>query len=181
MARKQSTFERKVNEFARVTFLDKDGKPKSAVWLYAFLLAILFAVLYAAIYFGSGLLLGKVWPDGSVWAILLQDLITAAVGGAVCLLFCLIFKGPRRCFVYYAYLWLLILLVLMLPTVLLMCGWNKGSGWQDFWQYCVFLFFPAILSILAGGIPARILWNRELWKQYEAQEAAKSRPSYYQS
>ena len=181
MAGKQSAFERKVNEFARVTFLDKDGKPKSAVWLYAFMLAILFAVLYAAVYLAAGFLLGRVWPDGSVWAIVLQYLLTAAVGGGLCLLSCLLFKGPRRCFVYYAYIWLAILLIMMIPVVLLMCGWNKGSGWQDFWPYCVFLFFPSILAIAAGGIPSRILWHRELQKQHEAQAQAKSRPSYYNS
>lgn len=181
MAGKQSTFDRKVNEFARVTFLDKDGKPKSAVWLYAFMLAILLAVLYAAVYLAAGFLLGRVWPDGSVWAIVLQYLLTAAVGGGLCLLSCLFFKGPRRCFVYYAYIWLAILLVMMIPTSLLMCGWAEGTGWLDFWQFCVILFFPSILAIIAGGIPSRILWHRELQKQHEAQEQAKSRPSYYNS
>lgn len=178
MARKQSNFEKKVNEFARVTFLTKDGKPKSAVWLYAFMLSILFALFYLAIYLVSGFLLGKVWPDGSVLAILLQYLATAAIGSGLCLLSVLIFKGPRRCFVYYAYIWLVILLGMMVFTSLFMCDWASGEGWSIFWQYCMLLFFPSILSILAGGIPARLLWHKELMKQREAEEA-KARPSYY--
>ena len=179
MAGKQSTFDRKVNEFARVTFLDKDGKPKSAVWLYAFMLAILFAVLYVGVYLAAGFLLGRIWPDGPVHAILLQYLITAVIGSGLCLLSVLIFKGPRRCFVYFAYIWLAILLGMMVLTSLFMCDWASGNGWLDFWMFCVVVFFPSILAILSGGIPARILWRRELQKQYEAQEQAKSRPSYY--
>lgn len=179
MARKQSNLENKINEFARVTFLTKDGKPKSAVWLYAFMLSILFAVIYLAVYLGSGFLLGKLWPEGSVHAILLQYLITAVIGSGLCLLSALIFKGPRRCFVYYAYIWLAILLCMMIVTSLFMCDWASGEGWSIFWQYCTLMFFPSILSILTGGIPARTLWHRELTKQHEAEEAAKARPSYY--
>ena len=179
MARKQSNLDKKFNEFARVTFLTEDGKPKSAVWLYAFMLSILFAVLYLAVYLGSGFLLGKLWPEGSVTAILLQYLITAVIGSGLCLLSALIFKGPRRCFVYYAYIWLAILLGMMVLTSLFMCDWASGEGWSIFWQYCVLVFIPSILSIMAGGIPARILWHRELTKQREAEEAAKARPSYY--
>ena len=180
MARKQSNFEKKVNEFARVTFLDKDGKPKSAVWLYAFMLAILFAVFYVAVYLGAGFLLGRIWPDGSTLAILLQYLATAVIGSGLCLLFCLFMKGPRRCFIWYAYIWLTVLFVMTLLTSLFMCDWASGEGPAIFWQYCTLIFFPAILSILAGGIPAYLLWNRELKKQREAQEEVKkSRPSYY--
>ena len=179
MAGKQSRIEKKVNEFARVTFLTEDGKPKSAVWLYAFMLSILFAVFYLAVYIGSGLLLGKLWPDGSVWAIVLQYLATAVIGSGLCLLFCLVFRGPRRCFVWYSYIWLAILLGMMVLTSLFMCDWAGGEGWSIFWQYCTLVFFPSILSILAGGIPARILWRRELEKQKEAAERAASRPSWY--
>ena len=179
MAAKQSRLEKKINEFARVTFLTEDGKPKSAVWLYAFLLSILFAVLYLAVYLGSGFLLGRIWPDASVWAILLQYLITAVIGSGLCLLSELIFRGPRRCFVWYAYIWLAILLGMMVLTSLFMCDWASGEGWSIFWQYCTLVFLPSILSILAGGIPARILWHRELRKQREAEETAKARPSYY--
>ena len=179
MAGKQSRIEKKVNEFARVTFLTEDGKPKSAVWLYAFMLSILFALFYLAVYLGSGFLLGKLWPDGSVLAILLQYLITAVIGSGLCLLSCLIFRGPRRCFVWYAYIWLAILLGMMVLTSLFMCDWASGEGWSIFWQYCTLVFFPSILSILIGGIPARLLWHRELQKQREAEEAAKARPAYY--
>jgi hypothetical protein len=180
MARKQSTFEKKANEFARVTFLDKDGRPKSAAYLYGFMLSLLFGVIYVGVYLGAGFLLGKAWPDGSVWAILLQYLATAVLGTGICLLSLLIFKGPRRCFPYYAYVWLFVLFVMSVITSLFMCDWASGEGWIIFWQYCTVVFFPTILAILAGGIPTRILWHRELQRQYEAEEEAKhARPSYY--
>ena len=179
MAKKQSGFEKRIDEFARVTFLTKDGKPKSAVWLYAFMLSILFALIYLAVYLASGFLLGKVWPDGSVPAILLQYLVTMTIGSGLCLLSCLLFKGPRRCFVWYAYIWLSVLLVMMVLTSLLMCDWTSGEGGSIFWQWCVLIFFPSILSILTGGIPAWILWRRELRKKQEAEATAKARPSWY--
>lgn len=179
MAKKQSAFERKANEIARVAFLDKDGKPKSAAWLYAFMLAILFAVFYAGIFIGSGLLLGKAWPEGSAWAIILQYLMTAVLGSLLCLAFCLFMKGTRRCLIWYAYIWLAVLFVMILLTVLLLCDWAGGNGGAELWQFGILLLFPSILSILCGGIPAKILWDRELKKQYEAEEQKKSRPSYY--
>lgn len=177
MTKQQSTLERKVNAFARVTFLDKDGKPKSAAWLYAFMLAILFAVIYTAIFIGSGLLFGSILPD-SVWAIVLQYLVTAVPGTLLCLTFCFFMKGPRRCFICYAYVWMAILFVMILLTVLVMCDWAGGNGWIELWQFSVILLLPAALSVLAGGIPAWLLWRRELRRQHET-EAQVSRPSYY--
>ena len=181
MAKKQSNFEKRINEFARVTFLTEDGKPKSAVWLYAFMLSILFGVFYLGIYLGAGTLLGKIWENGSVWALLLQMLATAVLGGALSLAFCLVFRGPRRCFVYYAYIWLAILLGMMFLTTLFMCDWKGGEGWIDLWSFCVLLYVPSILSILSGGLIARFLWKRELRRKEEAEAAAKARPSYYNS
>ena len=180
MAGKQSNFEKRVNEYARVTFLTEDGKPKSAVWLYAFLLSILFALVYLAIYLVSGFLLGKVWPDGAAVAILIQYAVTAAIGSGLCLLSCLLLRGPRRCFVYYAYFWLLVLLGMMVITSLFMCDWAGGTGWFDFWMFCIVVFFPSLLSILAGGFAARALWRREQLRQQKAEEEnAVQRPSYY--
>ena len=68
MAKKQSSLDRKINEFSRVTFLDETGRPKSAAWLYSFLLAILYALLYIAVFIGSGLLLGR-WMPASLLVI----------------------------------------------------------------------------------------------------------------
>lgn len=181
MAKNKSTIERKIDAFSRAAFLDKDGKPKSAVWLYAFMLAVLFAVFYVAVHLGAGLLFGRILPEESFWTVLLHYLTTAIVGSALCLLFCLFLKGPRRCFVFYAYIWLAIITALMFLTTLVMCDWTGGNGWLDLWQFCFLLYIPAVLSILAGGIPARILWHRELQKQYETEQQSKSRPSYYNS
>ena len=71
-------------------------------------------------------------------------------------------------------------MLLAVPATLLMSDWKEGYGWTDMWLFCIYLFFPAVLSLLAGGIPARILWNRER-ERMQAEESAKtmSRPSYY--
>ena len=67
MAKKPDKLDRKFTEFSRVTFLDENGRPKSAAWLYSFMLGLLYAILYAAVFIGTGLLLGKLEnPSGFV-------------------------------------------------------------------------------------------------------------------
>ena len=45
MAKERSKLQRRIDAFTRVLFLDENGKPKSATFLYSFLLAILFAAV----------------------------------------------------------------------------------------------------------------------------------------
>ena len=90
MAKKPDKLDRKFTEFSRVTFLDENGRPKSAAWLYSFMLGLLYAILYAAVFIGTGLLLGRLEsPSGFV--IVLQYLITAVIGMLV--VYCL--KGVK--------------------------------------------------------------------------------------
>jgi len=179
MAKKQSKLETKFNEFSRVTFLDETGKPKSAAWLYSFLIGLLLAIVYAAVFIGSGLLFGRWFPEPTLWVILLQYLATAVIGSVPGILLAVLLQEEHKALAYYAYIWIAILVLLTLPATLLMSDWKNGYGWTDMWMFCIYLFFPAILSILAGGIPARLLWNRELEKKRAAERKAKSRPSYY--
>ncbi len=179
MAKKQSKLETKFNEFSRVAFLDETGKPKSAVWLYSFLIGLLLAIFYAAVFIGSGLLLGRWFPEASLWILPVQYLLTAVIGSIPGVLLAFLLREEHKALAYYAYIWIAILVLLMVPATLLMSDWAGGYGWTDMWMFCIFLFFPAILSILAGGIPARLLWNKELEKKRAAEQKAKSRPSYY--
>ena len=50
MAKERSKLQRCVDSFTRSLFLDENGKPKSATFLYAFLLSLLFVAVYIAAY-----------------------------------------------------------------------------------------------------------------------------------
>ena len=176
MAKKQSSLDRRFNEFSRVTFLDENGRPKSAAWLYSFLLALLYAILYAAAFIGAGLLLGRVM-DASLLVIPLQYLLTAVIGSIPCVALLFVFKEHKG-YVVGAYLWLIVLVLLTIPATLLMSDWSEGYGWTDLWMFCIYLFFPAILSIGVGGTAAYLLYRRYR-RAEEAEIAAKDRPSYY--
>ena len=176
MAKKQSKLDRKVNEYSRVLFLDENGRPKSAAWLYSFLLGLLYAIVYAAVFIGSGLLLGRI-ENASVAVILLQYLITAVIGSVPCVALIFAFKENKQ-YVVAAYIWLAVIVVLMIPATLLMSFGNNGEGWSDMWMFCVLLFFPAILSIAVGGTASYLLWRRAQNAE-QAEIEAKKRPSYY--
>ena len=96
MAKNPSKLDRKLNEFSRAAFLTPEGRPKSAAFLYGFLLSVLYGLIYIGIYILFGFLLGQLWPEGSLAAILLHYLATALVGSGICLAACLFLKGPRR-------------------------------------------------------------------------------------
>ena len=179
MAKKQSKLENKLNEISRVAFLDENGRPKSAVWLYSFMIGLAFAVLYVALFIGSGLLLSRLFTEASLWIILLQYLITAVVGSIPGILLAVFLREDRKALIWYAYIWILILLLLTVPATLMMSDWKEGYGWTDMWLFCVYLYFPALLCFAAGGIPVRALWRKEQEQMAELEEIAKSRPSYY--
>ena len=65
------------------------------------------------------------------------------------------------------------------PATLMMSDWKEGYGWTDMWLFCVYLYFPALLCLAAGGIPVHALWRKEQEQMAELEEKAKSRPSYY--
>ncbi|MBR3178781.1 MAG: hypothetical protein IKF49_04645 [Clostridia bacterium] len=176
MAKKQSSLDRKINEFSRVTFLDENGRPKSAAWLYSFLLAILYALLYIAVFIGAGFLLGR-WMPASLLAIPFQYILTAVIGSIPCVALFFVFK-QHKAYVVGAYIWLAVLMLLMIPATLLMSDWKEGYGWTDMWMFCIYLFFPAILSIGLGGTSAYLLYRKHVLDE-EAKVEAKNRPSYY--
>lgn len=179
MAKQKSNLDRKLDSFARVTFLGEDGRPKSAVWLYAFLLAIGFGLLYVLLYLVFGFLFGKN-GDAGLFTVILHALITAVVGSIPPVLLCAFLKEDRKALVAYAYVWLAVLFVLSLIMGVLLCDWKGGNGWIEFTALLTVVFFPSLAAILFGGIPAWILWRAERKRMKAAEEAPqKERPSYY--
>ncbi len=178
MAGKKSKLDRKLDAFARAAFLDENGKPKSTVWLYGFLLALLFGVVYLGVYLGFGFLFGRS-GQATLGTVLLHALITAVVGSIPAVLLAIFLKEDRKALPAYAYIWLAILFALTFFMGLLLCDWANGNGLRDLITLSTLVYMPSLLSILIGGIPTWILWRRERQRQFEAQDEAKSRPSYY--
>lgn len=160
MAMKQSKFDRKLDLFARATFIGADGRPKSAAWLYAFMLAILFGLLYVAVYLVFGFLLGKNTEAG-IGTIFLHALLSSAASSIPAVLLAVFLKEEKKALVAYAYVWLAVLLVLSLIMGFLLCDWKGGNGWADFTTLATIVYFPSLLAVLAGGIPAWLLYRRE--------------------
>lgn len=178
MAKQQSKLDRKIDAFARVTFIGEDGKPKSAVWLYAFLLAIGFGLLYVALYLVFGFLFGKNTGAG-LGTVVLHALVTALIGSVPAVLLAFLLKEQRKALVAYAYIWLAVLFVLSLVMGFLLCDWKGGNGWTEFIALATVVFFPSLLAILIGGVPSWLLYRRERKKQSMQEELAPKRPSYY--
>lgn len=179
MAKKRSKLDQKLDAFARVTFLDQDGKPKSTVWLYAFLLALLFSILGVAAYLGTGFLFGRI-EQGGFWIVLLHAFTAAVVGNILPILLAVFLKGDRKAFVAYAFVWLAILFVMSLIFGFLLCDWAGGNGWIELITLGTIVFLPSFLSILIGGIPSWLLFRAYRRQRDEAkEEQTKSRPSYY--
>lgn len=178
MAKERSKLQRRIDAFTRVLFLDENGKPKSATFLYSFLLAILFGVIYAASYLLLLDVLNNAFGALPVfWQNVLQFLIPAIVGSIPCVLSFFLFRDENKRLVPDAYLWLLALLVLFMLAALLLIDWSDAA--TEYGLFWMLLGLPMLVSALVGGIPAFLLYRVELKKRKAAQEQAKKRPSYY--
>ena len=58
-----------------------------------------------------------------------------------------------------------------------MIDWSDAA--TEYGLFWMILGLPIAVSALVGGIPAFLLYRRELKKRKAEQEQAKSRPSYY--
>ena len=96
MAGKGSNFQRKLDGVLRSLFLEENGRPKSAVLLYSFLLAILFVLLYGASYL---LLLGPLesaLSGAPVWVRNLAEYVVPALVGSIPCLLIAFLPGEKR-------------------------------------------------------------------------------------
>ena len=180
MAKERSKLQRWVDSFTRALFLDENGKPKSATFLYAFLLALLFAGVYVAAYL---LLLDPLHEAFSgiptFWQNVLQYLIPALAGSVPCVLLMFAFRGENKRLVPCAYLFLAIMLVLIMLAELLLIDWSDAK--TEYTLFWMLLGLPLLLSVVCGGVPAFLIWRRIRNKQKKEQEKAPNRPSYYQT
>ena len=178
MAKERSKLQRWVDSFTRALFLDENGKPKSATFLYAFLLALLFVAVYIAAYL---FLLDPLHEAFSgipmFWQNVLQYLIPALAGSVPCVLLMFAFRGENKRLVPCAYLFLAIMLVLIMLAELLLIDWSDAK--TEYTLFWMLLGLPLLLSVVCGGVPAFLLWCHIRNKQKKEQAKAPNRPSYY--
>ena len=178
MAKERSKLQRWVDSFTRALFLDENGKPKSATFLYAFLLALLFAGVYVAAYL---LLLDPLHEAFSGIPTFLQNvlqyLVPALIGSVPCVLLIFLFRGENKRLVPCAYLFLAIMLVLIMLAELLLIDWSDAK--TEYTLFWMLLGLPLLLSVVCGGVPAFLLWCHIRNKQKKEQAKAPNRPSYY--
>ena len=177
MAKERSKLQRRIDSFTRALFLDENGKPKSAAFLYSFLLAVLFAAIYAAAYL---LLLDPLHEAFSglpvFWQNLLQYLIPALAGSVPCVLSIFLFRGEQKRLVPCAYLWMAALLVFIMLAELLLIDWS--DAWTEYQLFLVILVLPIAISIVCGGVPAFLLYRQWLNRRRKEEQTPK-RPSWY--
>ena len=177
MAKERSKLQRRIDSFTRALFLDENGKPKSATFLYSFLLAILFGGIYAAAYLLLLDPLNNAFSGLSTfWQNVLEYLLPALVGSVPCVLSIFLFRGENKRLVPCAYLWLAALLVLFMLAALLLIDWSDAA--TEYALFWMLLGLPLAVSAAVGGIPAFLLYRKTL-KKREAEEQIKQRPSYY--
>ena len=178
MAAKRSNFERKLDGFFRGLFFEENGKPKNANLLYSFLLAILFVLIYGASYLLLLDPLERAFSGAGVgFRNLMEYLVPALVGSALCLLFTLL-PGEKKGLVAGAYVWMGALLVAMMLFELLLIDWSDAR--TEYGLFMAIVNLPAIASVLTGGVPALLLYRRAQ-KRKAAQAEPTERPSWYQS
>ena len=179
MAGKGSNFQRKLDGVLRGLFFEENGRPKSAVLLYSFLLAILFILVYGASYLLLLDPLEAAFSAAPVWARNLAEyVIPALVGSVLCLLVAFL-PGDKKRLVLGAYLWMGGLLVAMMLFELLLIDWSDAA--TEYGLFMAVVNLPALAAVLTGGIPALLLCRREQKARAEAESKAPERPSWYGS
>ena len=178
MAKERSKLQRWIDSFSRALFLDENGRPKSATFLYAFLLSLAYIGVYVAAYL---LLLDPLHAAFSgfstFWQNVLEYLIPALAGSVPCVLLIFAFRGENKRLVPCAYLFMAGILVLILLGELLLIDWSDAR--TEYTLFWMLLGLPLLLSVVCGGTPAFLLYRRELKKRKAEREQAPQRPSYY--
>ena len=153
-----SKFRQKLDQFWRVLFLDKHGRPKSALFLYSFCLSLLFFVIYALSYSFLIDILEKAMPSAGVHARnIAQSVLPGVAGSVVCC--AMFFVFPDRRLVPLAYLWLVAYALVALLVMAFLISHD---------EYMIFLYFFAMLvpvGLITGGVTSLILFRHDRMKQ----------------
>ena len=175
MAKDRSKFQRKLDGFLRGLFFEENGKPKSAAFLYAFLLAVLFMFVCVLSFLLLLEPLEKAFAGASVTVRnIVEYTVPALVGSGICLL--LTFKRDKRKLVASAYLFMAGLFAAVCLFELFVIDWSDPA--TEYGLFMAVLGLPALACVVSGGVPALLIYRRELKRQAE-EEAKTERRSWY--
>ena len=159
----QGTFRNKLDHFWRVLFLNEQGRPKSAMFLYSFCLSLLFFAIYTAAYFFLIDVLESAFAASSVLVRnLFQSVLPGLLGTVVCC--ALFYVFPDKRLVPVSYLWLA---ALALAALLTMAFITEKE------EFRIFLYFFAMLvpsGLVSGGLISFLQFRRYRQKIAQVKE-----------
>ncbi|MDR1801685.1 MAG: hypothetical protein LBQ95_07615 [Lachnospiraceae bacterium] len=158
-----SVWRKRLDRFWVTLFLTPEGRPKSAMLMYAFCLCFVLFALYGLSYYflidGLEYLLKSI---NAVWfKNALMTLLPGLIGTAVCLLFWFLTKDKRILPV--AYVWLGILSILSLAGMYFVCL-DDLEVFRIFWYFFVRL---VPVGLISGIVCTQIIYRK--WKLKEDQ------------
>lgn len=160
-----SNFRRKLDSFWSALFLTPEGKPKSAMLLYAFCISMLFVLLYGISYFFLIDAVESLFAGASVGVRnFMESFLPGVVGSAICGSTFFLQKKDKR-IVPAAYLWLW-LYAIAVPIVMALSG-----DWENFKMFMYFYAMLVPVGLISGSAYVFLLYRR-----YRRGECAKGRP-----
>jgi hypothetical protein len=160
----EGTLRDKLDHFWRILFLNEQGRPKSAMFLYSFCLCLLFFAVYATAFFFLIDVLENAFATSSVLLRnILQSVLPGLLGSLVC---CALFYAfPDKRLVPVAYLWLAAFALAALITMALLTEKE---------EFRIFLYFFAMLvpsGLISGGLISFLQLRSYRRKAGKAKEA----------
>lgn len=160
----EATLRDKLDRFWRILFLNEQGRPKSAMFLYSFCLSLLFFAVYATSYF---LLIDVLENAFTASSVLMRNVVQSVIPGLLGTIVCcaLFYVFPDKRLVPVSYLWLA---AFALAALLTMAFITEKE------EFRIFLYFFAMLvpaGLLSGGLISFLQFRRYRQKAGKANEA----------
>ncbi len=158
-----SKLSRWIDHACRVIFLTEDGRPKSTVLLYSFLLALLFLIVSFAAYSILIDVLENAFASASPGVRnAIETVVPGVLSGLVCPLVILAFReDKKKKLVVNAYVWLAVMFAMMAVLAVFYCDMTEGFR-EWLFNYGAFMRiwgWPNVVAILVGGWFAWFLYK----------------------
>ena len=155
MEGKEDKLSGRLARFWRTLFLTEDGRPKSTLLLYSFALSFVYLGIYIAVYALLSGPLDKLFDGAEVhwvivllgvpvtWKTIVESVILGLLGSVVCCALSLLAKN--RLIPAGAYIWLVVLLLVVLVAAIFVMG-------EYYWSFVGFLLLYVPAGLLSGTI-----------------------------
>ena len=162
MAKNDKALQNKIDHICKVLFLTEEGKPKSPTLLYSFCMALVAIAVHFFVYVFLIDMLEEAFSFASAGVrYMVELLIPALAGGAVCALLSLLFR-ERKGLVPAAYTWFAVIVLMLAVAAAFNCDWSdKALEYRIFWRA---LGLPAVFSVLCGGGMSYLVYRKRMRK-----------------